>query len=102
MTTHVACIGTARDVVPGEYCDLNITEAVIGGYRLNGDGDEIPEYMGGDKTVYTAELATRVDDEEGRIGVADEADEALKNAGWVREGEWETSENALYAPVRAS
>lgn len=101
MTTHVACIGTAWDVVPGEYCDLTVAEAVIGGYRTDGDGDEVAEHVMGDKTLYTAELATRVDDEEGRIGVADEADEALKNAGWVREGEWETSENALYAPVRA-
>lgn len=98
MTTHIAAIGTASDVVEGEVCDLVIATAAIAMYRIDGEGNEVAEPTMGDEIVYSVELTTRTDDDD--LGkVVEEADQVLRDQGWNRTGDWDCSHNAMYASV---
>lgn len=100
MTVFFAAIGTASDVVAGDFCDLTVTEAVVTGYREGEHGEEIEELGFGGATVLDAvELPVRTDDEDSHLKIEQAAADALEANGWRVVGTWELADNAAYAQV---
>lgn len=99
-TTYTAAIATAADCVAGDYCDLQVLENEITGYRIDGDGDEVAEYgMTDREALPCVELDVRVDDDDKLAKVENSADEILAANGWTRTEDWTVTDNALYALV---
>lgn len=102
MTTYFAAIGTASDVVPGDFMDLTVTEAVITGYREGENGEEIEMLgFGGPTVLESVDLPVRTDDEDSHMKIEPAAAEALEANGWrlVPGEKWELGDNAAYAQV---
>jgi hypothetical protein len=99
MTTYTAAIGTASDVVAGDFCDVIVVENMIVGFRYPGDV-EVPEF-GLSNTIALGEvdLDVRTDADDKLTTAPAAADKILTASGWTRTGDWETARNALYAPV---
>lgn len=100
--TYTAAIGTASDVVSGDYCDVVVVEneSTTVGYREDADGDEVPAYSLTNKVVMAAvDTTVRTDDEDKLFTAGDAADDILRANGWRRISDWGTSDNALYAHV---
>lgn len=100
MTTFTAAIGTASDVVLGDFCDVTVAEDDVISYRFDEDGNEIPLYGMSDRIVMEPiETDVRVDDDESLQKVEAAAREVLEDNGWKVTGTWESGGNALYASV---
>jgi hypothetical protein len=98
--TFTAAIGTASDVVTGDYCDVTVIENAIVNYRTDGDGNEVPEYGLTDKIALgSVDTDVRTDADDSLTSAPDAADKILTANGWTRTGDWTTASNALYAPV---
>lgn len=100
MTIFFAAIGTASDVVTGDYCDLTVTEAIVCGYHLNEDGTESEDYgFGGNTILDTVDLPVRTDEDD-KLGLIEKAaEEILWANGWRVVGGWDSADNAAYAQV---
>ena len=98
--TYTAAIGTASDVVAGDFCDVMVAENDIVGYREDEDGNEIPEYEMGSNVVMPAQETTVRTDEADPWGRLEaEAVAILAANGWRVVGPWELGDNAAYATV---
>jgi hypothetical protein len=101
--TYTAAIGTASDVVLGDFCDVTVVENAFIGYREFEVGGEMAlaeEYGMTDKVALdSVETGVRIDDENSLTSAPDSADKILAANGWTRTGDWTTADNALYAPV---
>lgn len=86
MATYTAAIGTADDVVTGEFCDVSVIA-------------EDAEGMLTDKVEFMAETAIRTDHEDVLGVVEEDAERVLSENGWQVTGKWSVTDNALYAPV---
>lgn len=97
---YFAAIGTAPDVVTGDYCDLTVTEAITLGYREGEDGEEIEELgFGGPTVLDSTDLPIRTDDTDKLLGIEDAANDLLAAHGWRTVSNWELADNAAYAQV---
>lgn len=85
MTTYTAAIGTAADVVAGDFCDVSVI--VDGTVGLTSE------------VVMAAETAVRTDHEDVLGIVEADAERVLAENGWRVTGDWSVAYNALYAPV---
>lgn len=97
--THIAVIALLADVVEGDYCTVSVVEADTSHGKLDDDGNEIPEYVTSDRvTLPDVDTSVRTDSERGAELPA-EADRILAANGYARIGDWESSDNAAYAPA---
>jgi hypothetical protein len=99
-TSYVATIGTAPDVVEGDFCDVSVIECeeVSAGY--DDEGAEILEQRMTNRVAMPAQDTTvRTDDEDSAVKAEDDAERVLLANGWRVTGEWEPSDNSSYATV---
>lgn len=85
MTTYIAAVGTASDVVAGDYTDV-----AVGTADENGN-------MTSTLVLDPVETTARTDADMEEI--QDAADATLEAHGWTRVGAWDIADNALYATV---
>lgn len=101
--THIAMIGTSAAVVTGDTCDLSITQAVIGTYRLvpDGNGGEIeePQYETNGVVEHHEQLTTKLADGTRDTDATNEADDLLPQLGYRRIGDWGIAGDAIYAQL---
>lgn len=87
MRNYVALVGTAGDVVTGEFCDLGVM-----GYE--GEQGRAP---------FTAELevllSTRIDHPDKLGVVIPDAEAVLREHGWAVTSDWAVADDHLYADV---
>lgn len=96
---YMAAIGTAHDVVAGDYSDVTVTEAAAD-LNVDEDGNETVTPVFGTTVVYgPVETDVRTDDEEQLFKVEAAAEALLEQAGWEVTGPWQITDNALYATV---
>jgi hypothetical protein len=86
MTTYTAAIGTAADVVAGEFCDVSV---------IANDG----EGMLTDNIAMHADTAIPVSHPDVLGVVEADAERVLTEKGWRVTGKWFVADNALYAPA---
>lgn len=83
----MALVGTAGDVVTGEFCDIGVM-----GYE--GEQGRAP---------FTAEfegpLSIRVDHPDKLGAVIPDAERVLREQGWTVTSDWAVADNHLYADV---
>lgn len=100
LHTYTAAIGTASDVVAGDFCDVSIAENEIITYKLQEDGTETPVYGMSGKVVMDAIETTVRTDEDDKLGrIEADAERILEANGWKVTGPWELADNAAYATV---
>ncbi|MFY7066014.1 hypothetical protein ACOQFV_09145 [Nocardiopsis changdeensis] len=85
MTTYIAAVGTASDVVAGDYTDV-----AVGTADENGN---MTDTLVLDPVETTARTDADMED------IQDAADATLEAHGWTRVGAWDIADNALYATV---
>jgi hypothetical protein len=100
MTTHIATIGTASDVVAGDNCDLTIYHAKAEISACLGS-EETYEYVAVGDAFYAIELTVALTDEDRDSKAMAEADDLLTAQGYTRVSDWAQSHDALYAEVDA-
>jgi hypothetical protein len=100
---YVAAIGTARDVVEGDFCDVSVIESEDTNTKITDDGAEVPVFELTDRVAMPAqELTIRTDDADRDLKIQPEAERVLSANGWRVVGKWEPSDNACYAGVELS
>ncbi|QVJ03084.1 hypothetical protein KGD82_13700 [Nocardiopsis eucommiae] len=82
---YTAAVGTASDVVAGDYTDVSVGE--------NDTDGNMTDTLALDPVETDATTDADMEDIEAA------ADKALEAAGWTRTGPWDVADNALYAPV---
>ena len=96
---YMAAIGTAHDVVAGDYSDVTVTEAAAD-LNVDEDGNETLTPVFGTTVVYgPVDTVVRTDDEDQLFKVEVAAEALLEQAGWEVTGPWQITDNALYATV---
>jgi hypothetical protein len=85
--TYTAAIGTASDVVAGEFCDASVI--------INDAEGNLT-----DTAVMQAETEIRTDHEDVLGVIEADAERVLREHGWQIAGKWDVADNALYAPVK--
>lgn len=93
---------TARVVVTpgellGERCDLTILKDEVINYHVDAEGEEIPQWTSSGPQMLYQELDAGVDDD--HADVLREAREALEDAGWELDGDWEQTDTGYIAVV---
>lgn len=100
MTTFIACIGTASDVVTNNLCDVAVAEADEISYTIASDGTETPDYSMSDRLVMQpTELTVSTDDDDKLAKAQSAAEDVLANNGWELVDSWDIVDNAMYATV---
>lgn len=100
ITTYLAAVATAADCVFGDFCDVQVLENEIIGYRETDDGELIPSYgMTNRLALNTIETDVRIDDEDAARKASAAADEILRANGWTRIESWTIGDTAMYAMV---
>lgn len=96
--TYTAAVATDPSCVAGDYCDVQVLENEIVTYRIDDDGNEIPEYgMTSVLALDAIETDVRTDDEDALDKAQRSADEILAEHGWRRTEEWSVADTAMYA-----
>ena len=83
-STYTAAIGTAPDVVAGDFCDVSVI--------VTDDEDRLT-----DEVAFAAETAIRTDHQDVLGVVEADAERVLAANGWRLTGPWKVTDNALYA-----
>lgn len=96
--TYAAALCNVADCLPHGMCDVAVYETEITGYRVDGDGADVPDYGLTDRAAMAA-VDTDVPVAGDQAGLAERADAVLAANGWTRTGDWEPSQNAYYADV---
>lgn len=100
MTSYIAAIATAADVVAGNFCDVSVIECEEASIGIDDDGNEILEQQMTDRVAMPAQETTvLIDDADSAVKVEDDAERILVANGWRVTGKWEPSDNAIYATV---
>lgn len=100
MTTFIACVSTASDVVANGLCDVSVAEADEISYKVADDGTEAPVYgMSNRLVMEPADMTVSTDDDDKLAKAQKAAEDVLANAGWELISGWETVDNAMYATV---
>jgi len=102
MTTHIATIGTATDVVLGDTCDLTVYRAKTEISAYLGSDEETTEYVADGDATFTSDLTVLLDDEDRDVKAMAEADDILTARGYTRTSDWGFGGNAMYAEVEAA
>lgn len=99
--TYSAVICNQADSVEGDFCDVAVVEQDIY-YKLDSNtGAEIEHRVPADRLAMdTTQLTTARIDAEDRDELAmQEAKTVLAENGWSLTGQWQDTDNALYANV---
>lgn len=100
MTTFIAAIGTASDVVTNGFCDVAIAEADEVSYHVANDGTETPIYgMSNRLVMEPTDMTVSVNDDDKLAKAQSAAEDVLANHGWELVDSWEIVDNAMYATV---
>lgn len=95
-----AWISVTSNVLSNEFCDVEVLEDEVHGYRLDSEGNEIPQWSSnGTGPVYSALLGVRHDEEDIYDRAIEEVEDKLDKAGWSVEGDWEAVDTGWTATV---